>query len=110
MGYELLVKAGLLQLTAELLYQGLLLPTDPITLEASRNQRERMKKILTYLKQHMTEPLTLSSLADTFHMSEKYFSRYFFSSSGAAPAPADVYRLSEYHSDESCLSIVVGNG
>ena len=40
-GYELLVKAGLLQLTAELLYQGLLLPTDPITLEASRNQREK---------------------------------------------------------------------
>ena len=81
-GYELLVKAVLLQLTAELLYQGLLLPTDPITLEASRNQRERMKKILTYLKQHMTEPLTLSSLADTFHMSEKYFSRYFRNATG----------------------------
>ena len=60
----------------------LLLPTDPITLEASRNQRERMKKILTYLKQHMTEPLTLSSLADTFHMSEKYFSRYFRNATG----------------------------
>lgn len=81
-GYELLVKAGLLQFTAELLYHGLLLPTDPVSLNASRYQRERLKSILTYLKQHLTEPLTLASMANTFHMSEKYFSRYFRNATG----------------------------
>lgn len=81
-GYELLVKAGLLQFTAELLYGGLLLPTDPVSLHASGYQRERLKSILSYLKQHLTEPLTLASMANTFHMSEKYFSRYFRNATG----------------------------
>jgi AraC-like DNA-binding protein len=38
---------------------------------------ENLKLILTYLQEHYNEPLKLADIADTFHMSSKYFCKYF---------------------------------
>ena len=35
------------------------------------------REILTYLQYNYTEPLRLETLAEQFHLSEKYLSRYF---------------------------------
>ena len=40
-------------------------------------QTGRQKELLLYIREHYTEPIALHTLADQFHLSEKYISRYF---------------------------------
>lgn len=42
-----------------------------------REQDLLQRELLTFVQQHYTEKITLQDLAEEFHMSEKYISRYF---------------------------------
>ena len=77
-GYELMIKALLLQLIAELICHGELIAVQQSPSEKSR----RLKQILEYIQNNYAAPLTITAMADTFHMSEKYFSRYFRTATG----------------------------
>lgn len=77
-GYELMVKALFLQLIAEIIRRRQL-----IAVQQSPSQKsERLKQILEYIQQNYPTALTISTMAETFHMSEKYFSRYFRTATG----------------------------
>lgn len=43
----------------------------------SKRNDPMQREILTYLQYNYTEPLRLETLAEQFHLSEKYLSRYF---------------------------------
>lgn len=49
-----------------------------VLIKASQGESEqKQKKLLAYIQEHYTEKITLETLAEEFHMSEKYVSRYF---------------------------------
>lgn len=77
-GYELMVKALLLQLIAELLRRKrfLAVPQSP------SKKSQQLKQMLEYIQQHSESDLTIPTMAETFHLSEKYFSRYFRTATG----------------------------
>ena len=77
-GYELMIKAQLLQLIAELLRRKrfLAVPQSP------RKKSQQLKQMLEYIQQHSESDLTIPTMAETFHLSEKYFSRYFRTATG----------------------------
>lgn len=77
-GYELAIKVYLLQLISELIRRRQL-----ITVQQSPSQKsERLKQILEYIRKNYATQLTITAMADAFHMSEKYFSRYFRGATG----------------------------
>lgn len=77
-GYELAIKVYLLQLISELIRRRQL-----ITVQQSPSQKsERLKQILEYIRKNYAAQLTITAMADAFHMSEKYFSRYFRGATG----------------------------
>lgn len=78
MGYELTVKVCLLQLTAELIRCDQMIPVP----QSPSRKSERLKQILDYIRNNYAMSLTISDMARTFHMSEKYFSRYFRMATG----------------------------
>lgn len=43
----------------------------------SGSQTNQQREILTYIQQYYTDKITLANLAEHFHLSEKYLSRYF---------------------------------
>lgn len=43
----------------------------------SGNHTNQQREILTYIQQYYTDKITLADLAEYFHLSEKYLSRYF---------------------------------
>lgn len=77
-GFELTVKVYLLHLISELIRRRQL-----IAVQQSPSQKsERLKQILEYIRTNYMAQLTITSMADAFHMSEKYFSRYFRGATG----------------------------
>lgn len=77
-GYELTVKVYLLQIISELIRQRQL-----ITVQQCLSQKsERLKQIIEYIRKNYSTQLTIAAMADEFHMSEKYFSRYFRNATG----------------------------
>lgn len=44
---------------------------------ASGSKTDMQKELLVYIQQHYTDKITLQDLAEHFHLSEKYISRYF---------------------------------
>lgn len=44
---------------------------------ASGSKTDMQKELLVYIQQHYTDKITLQDLAEQFHLSEKYISRYF---------------------------------
>ena len=72
-GYELMVKAQLLQIIAQMLCQHQIVSVQHSPSEKSK----RLKEMLHFIQRHYAAPLTITVMAEQFHMSEKYFSRYF---------------------------------
>ena len=72
-GYELEVKALLLQLTA-LLFQSV-----PFERKIRENRQvvEKLKTALQYIQGHYQQPVTVGELAELCHFSEYYFMRFF---------------------------------
>lgn len=77
-GYELMAKSLLLQMIAVFLAHRALYPAERAVLEKS----QRLKQMLEYLQNHLSDPLSIAVMAQTFHLSEKYFSRYFRTATG----------------------------
>lgn len=74
-GYQIAVKASLLKSVGLLIRDGLLRPRGG---EASSDFRmNRIKAVLGYIQRHSAEELSLSGVAGEFHLSPKYFSRFF---------------------------------
>lgn len=72
-GYELMVKALLLQMIAQMFCQHQMISVQ----HAPSEKSQRLKEMLQYIRQYYASPLTITVMAEQFHMSEKYFSRYF---------------------------------
>ena len=71
-GYELALKALLLQLFS------LLLPySEKNTSPDLGKTSEKLKQVLDYIELHYTEPLSISELAKLCHFSDYYFMRFF---------------------------------
>ena len=101
-GYELMVKALLLQLIAELLRRKrfLAVPQSP------SKKSQQLKQMLEYIQQHSESDLTIPAMAETFHLSEKYFSRYFRTATGQNPQQG----LSEYRPHRKSTGAPAGDG
>lgn len=76
-GYELRVKASLLKVISCLIQNRLLLTTEEMGKKANAGKDRQLKEIVSYIQEHYDEKLYLEDIADAFHMSGKYFSRYF---------------------------------
>lgn len=75
-GYQLGVKAALLKFVGLLIRDGLLQARGGEA-ASSDFRMDRLKAVLSYVQRHSGEELRLSSVAAEFHLSPKYFSRYF---------------------------------
>lgn len=78
---RLTIKSILLSLLIE--YIRLANPEE-ITLSGSKDAR--IDEILRYIHAHMSEPLSISELADVFHMHPNHFIRFFKDKTGQTPA------------------------
>ena len=76
-GYQLAVKASLFKFISLLVQDGLLQAENETGKGPSDGRLEDLKAILTYIQQHYSENLSLSDISGVFHLSPKYFSRYF---------------------------------
>lgn len=75
--YQLITKASLLKIIS-LLAEGRLLNDAPSGIQNSIAGSDlTMRSIMNWLEQHFSEKITLEWISDSFHMSPKYFSRYF---------------------------------
>ncbi|NCB28568.1 MAG: AraC family transcriptional regulator [Clostridia bacterium] len=72
-GYELMVKAGLLQIVATAASLGLLVPRAGKT----DYKQETLRSIVAYLDAHCTEHLRLDAVAANFGLSPQYFCTFF---------------------------------
>ncbi len=70
--YQLKTRILLLTFLSRIMEQGLF--TVP---ETAGSCTGRQKELLIYIQEHYMEDITLRTLADEFHLSEKYISRYF---------------------------------
>ena len=68
-----MVKALLLQMIAQMFCRHMMIPVQ----HAPSEKSQRLKEMLQYIRQHYASSLTIAVMAEQFHMSEKYFSRYF---------------------------------
>ncbi|GLG01913.1 AraC family transcriptional regulator [Alicyclobacillus hesperidum subsp. aegles] len=75
-GYELFIKACLYQVIAELVTHDMLLG-DCSSQHLDDERSARLKRVLTYIEDHLSERLRLEDLAAQAHMSEGHFCRFF---------------------------------
>lgn len=80
--YEMVVKAKLLGLLADLLRHYDLVDDTPT---AGHRHHEDMHRVLTYIAEHFAEPLPIEMLADMLHVNESYFCQLFRKSNGLSP-------------------------
>ena len=71
-GYELRTRILLLELLSKLIST-----SDMIKMADSLQVSNIQREIISYIQENYTGSLSLTDLAEEFHMSEKYFSRYF---------------------------------
>lgn len=70
--YQLKTRILLLTFLSRMMEYGLFtMPKSP------GSQTGRQKELLLYIREHYTEKITLQTLSEQFHLSEKYISRYF---------------------------------
>ncbi len=70
-GYQLRIRILLLQVLEELIKE------DCFCKPSFQNTSDIQRDMLLYIQNHFTEKITLKILAEEFHLSEKYVSRYF---------------------------------
>lgn len=81
--YEMIIKAKLLSLLADLLRHYDITP--PADSPTDNRHHSDMNRVLHYITDHYAEPLTLEQLADMLHVSESYFCQLFRKSNGLSP-------------------------
>lgn len=74
-GFELEIKAYLFQLISLLFSEKLIQKNNKITLNHSHS--EKLKLVLDYIQQHISNSITIQELADICHFSEYYFMNFF---------------------------------
>lgn len=82
--YELMVKATLLKLLV-LLNRHFGSAQAQVEQVKSKNQYDAIESAIEYLHLHLSEPLTLSGLAEAAHMNRSYFSTVFKRLNGVTP-------------------------
>lgn len=82
--YEVIIKAKLLSLLADLLRHYDITNITGMN-PAAVNHHDDMNQVLNYISDHYSEPISLKSLADLMHMNESYFCRVFRTSNGISP-------------------------
>lgn len=107
------VKASLMKVIAYLVKQQKLENLDQKLKTDLVERSERIKKSITYMKEHIQEKVYLSDLAELVSMNETYFCRYFKESTGMSPIEylinlrieeaARLIRETDYKIIEICL-------
>ena len=82
--YEVIIKAKLLSLLADLLRHYDITNTEPLT-AAAISHHDGMNRVIHYISDHYSDPISLSTLANLLHMNESYFCRVFRQSNGISP-------------------------
>ena len=82
--YEVIIKAKLLALLADLLRYYDITNTAPVS-GGAVSHHDGMSRVLNYISDHYNEPISLRILADLVHMNESYFCRVFRASNGISP-------------------------
>ena len=77
LGYSLFTKACLLKIISLMAREKLLIPVEEKASNYSSAKTELMKEMVSYLQSHYGEKITLESMAKKFHLSPKYFCRFF---------------------------------
>lgn len=77
-GFELMTKALFLEIIALFFKYNQFVENK----KTENGKSERLKEILRYISKNYYSELSIPSMAEKFHMSEKYFSRYFRVSTG----------------------------
>lgn len=75
--YRFETKIALLQLLLVMFREHLFLKDSERSSALSPQQISQLKEILSYIHEHYQEKIFLEDIADAFHLSPKYFSRYF---------------------------------
>lgn len=81
-GCELFIKAQLMRFAAELMRYDRLVKPEGAAAEGCQRKNERFKQILSFINENCSSELSLAVMSEKFHVSEKYFSRYFSIESG----------------------------
>lgn len=76
-GYQLHVKGSLLKIISYLIQHQMLLTPEALNKKVNASKVRQLKEIVSYIQAHYTDKLRLEEISDAFHMSGKYFSRYF---------------------------------
>lgn len=80
--YQLATKAMLLQVFCQMFRDGLFLPADEKAVNASDEHLQLLREIVTYLDANYQRPVSLQETSENFHLSPKYFSRFFHQNFG----------------------------
>lgn len=75
--YQFDIKLSIYQMLLLLFQEKLFLKESERSSALSREQISQLKEILSYISSHYQEKILLDDIAGAFHLSPKYFSRYF---------------------------------
>ncbi|MGG6314129.1 helix-turn-helix domain-containing protein [Paenibacillus macerans] len=81
-GYQMLLKAGVLELCGLLQRYWDTIPINRGSKVKSESRRARMQQILSYIEEHYREDLDVAAMSKQFHMEPSHFSRSFKSTIG----------------------------
>lgn len=76
-GYQMRIKSSLLKIISILIENQQLSTASEAGIRIYSERERQLKEILTYIQNHYAQKMYLEDIADAFHMSSKYFSRYF---------------------------------
>ncbi|MDY3919995.1 MAG: AraC family transcriptional regulator [Candidatus Limivivens sp.] len=80
--YQLATKTLLLQVLCQMFRDGLFLPARDSEFSESQEHLKLLRSILSYLSENYRRSISLSEMAEQFHLSPKYFSRFFHQNFG----------------------------
>lgn len=91
-GYELLIKARLLEI-----FFCLIKNSPPAAAPVYSPKRQLVKDVLRYIRENYAKPITLQSIADSVHLSKGYLCRLFSSMADVSP----IVYLNRYRIEQS---------
>lgn len=113
--YPFYVKGLLLQLLYYMQEEGMIRREEAFSTEQCASIAN-LKKILTYVEKHYSEPIMQADVAERFHFTQQYFSRYFKKNTGITFTEYVMrYRVQQarkslVESDKRILDIALENG
>ncbi|MDO5422843.1 MAG: AraC family transcriptional regulator [Eubacteriales bacterium] len=114
--YQLATKTLLLSALCRMFRENLFIPAKDSKTEVSQEHLNLLREILTYLSDNHRRPLSLEEVAGQFHLSPKYFSRFFRQNFGKTFTEyLNDYRILQAcellsDTDETVLSIALSCG